>query len=754
MTSRKILAFLVLSLFIMMTISSQGTMAISKAPTTGTTTYLEWSYDEDKTHTRSESASLSESASYSETQTHSREITQNVPLIESINSHQVWYFRYINKSKADPKDYWVKENGWGRWKAYPNTTTDGIFNGAWVRYAHYDGVWNDFAMAFWGLREKWVGANWEADAASVTVVNDTNVVDKLDWLGLNYGTEQHKAYYVQYNDTSLDEVVFEELLIPAFVEVKVIVKNYQVSIKESVDSSVDLAGSYNFTGNYDLTRNGVEVRINDGSNLAFGYFADRDVSVDYFFKGGFTVSGGLSLNRSVDMKYTSNDSSVEQWRRPIWWQDLTFVTKGRWSTKWNETGNLFAIGVLQSIIQGMLTRKSEETEPNLAIWGNLNPGYILSYVDTDGDGLLGAVLNGSEITTADTLRALGIPGGYNLVGNYNYSDAIDAIVYTKIGDTTLLDIDEDASHYISKDFNISGSYNPLSANITQPSLDFEWETPVEDADGKTTFEWTVTYDGMPVSWVTDNGTVTKIYRADESAATDYAMDFTYNYEYVVDPQNGEATLTTNYIQSGITDSDLLKDLEDTSMATWKRDYFLTMTVVSDDAGSGFSNDTMTIEQKIGDTTKFIDQEFGGSKATYTQGTNNYQAKTSTINLISGKGETHDPEANITDMNPYVSAVSRRVADVLMKYTASDLSGYLPNIAWHGRENIVITSYPTWDPSEQLVHDPTFSAFYSPVERNYTTSTSTKTPGFAFTVSLLALGVGAAIIAIYSRRKRR
>ncbi|MFX1252717.1 MAG: hypothetical protein ACFFCZ_14015 [Promethearchaeota archaeon] len=746
MTSRKILAFLILSLFIMMTISSQGAIAISKAPTTGTTTYLEWSYDEDKTHTRSESTSLSESASYSETQMHSREITQNVPLVESIDFHQIWYFRYINKSKADPKDHWVKENGWGRWKSYPNTTSDNLFfSGIWARYAHYN-TWGGLAKLIWGL----AGTGWSANAASVTVVNDTNVVDKLDWLGLNYGTEQHKAYYVQYNDTN--EIVFEELLIPAFVEVKVVVKNYQVSIVESVNSSVDLAGSYNFTGNYDLTRNGIEVRINDGENLAFGYFADRDVTVDYFFKGGFTVSGGLSLNRSVDMKYTSNDSSVEQWRRPIWWQDLTFVTKGRWSTKWNETGNLFAIGVLQSIIQGILTRKSEETQPNLAIWGNLNPGYILSYVDTDGDGLLGAVLNGSEITTADTLRALGVPGGYNLVGNYNYSDAINAILYTKIGDTTLLDIDEDASNEISKDFNVSGSYNPLSANITLPSLDFEWEAPVEDADGTTTFNWAVTYNDMPVSWVTDNGTATKIYRADESAATDYAMDFTYDYEYVVDPQNGEATLTTNYIQSGITDSDLLKDLADTSMATWKRDYFLTMTVVNDDAGSGFSNDTMTIEQKIGDTTKFIDQEFGGSKATYTQDGNSYNAKTSTINLITGKGETHDPEANITDMNPFVSAVSRRVADVLMKYTASGLSGYLPNIAWYGRENIVITSYPTWDPSKSVVHDPTFSAFYNPVERNYTTSTTTKAPGFALTVSLVALGVGAAIIAIYSRRR--
>jgi hypothetical protein len=228
------------------------------------------------------------------------------------------------------------------------------------------------------------------------------------------------------------------------------------------------------------------------------------------------------------------------------------------------------------------------------------------------------------------------------------------------------------------------------------------DTPVEQ-DDKAIFSWKTVYDDMPMSWWAKN----------ESAAIRARdpTDITYGYTLTIDPVSGLAILESTYEQSKIQDSQLqdMMDSQEMSMATYRRDYYLSVTQTTQDTSGSFARPESQFDITVSGQDLFS-QNFGGSKEQYhlqNDSSTKYDSGTSVMNLLTAEGFSGEP-TNKTNRNPYSSPISRRIAAALTQWSADT---FRSDIAWIFRENLVITSYPTWN-GEGIVHDPAYSAYYA------------------------------------------
>lgn len=777
---KRIVMLFFLSLFVISfaqpQLNLQSTLAANQ--TSGTFYGFDWEYGEE-TRTFDKAFGYSHSFSEEEEITSTKPYTINAPIRTGLEITDVFWQRLTNRSMAAPTNEWQPPGSPQNWHGYradgflTNKTDAG---GAWYRYHGIENlnwgssiIWPQAANFSWFGRQIDIGlaenntlqTSWKTSYASLlhlaTFDSAWNItVPMQDWLGIVYSTMNVSGYIINYVYNSGtpefqdDVVVFQEFLVPQFVLVKVITKLHQVSVIETSSVAASLSGAFNFSGIWQEDLYGQHVSIKDGTNYWFDYFALNSGKVTFNVTGGFSLHGYLSSNVTREVTYVDGGDPVPESVRPVWLQSLRIRLAGDWDHSHAENGTLYGQGAIQSIIQVLLTKASTDQAPNLAAWGNFNPGRMIGYKDVDGDGILTAFLNESQIATPDTIMAVGFPEGAHLEGDYKAKTFANADVYMSLGDWEIVDEESSVTVPIDATINETWGYDPRNSGTGPSDVSLSWTDPVE-SDGKAIFEWETTYSDTPVTWWAKNDSA-------EIVTQDIA-DITYSYSLTIDPEEGEANLESTYDQSAIQDNTLKNMISSQSMnmATYYRDYYLSMNQTSADASGSFARPESQFDMTVKGEDLFS-QNFGDKKETYylhNTPTITRNAGTSVMNLLTAEGFSGEP-TNQTERNPYSSPISKRLAAALTQWSADT---HTEGISWIFRENLVITSYPIWN-GEGITHDPAFSAYYAGTgareqESSETSgppasSTEEGIPGFGLVSSLVLLS---AIVLLIEKRKR-
>ncbi|MHA2095456.1 MAG: hypothetical protein ACW98F_12625 [Candidatus Hodarchaeales archaeon] len=677
----------------------------------------------EQTRNFTKTVSYSQSFSESESETKTRDFTIQAQIRTGLEVIDVFWQRWTNRSKVAPSSTWERPDSPQNWRGYrpDGYLTNGTdAGGAWYRYHGITELaWNSFSQSWnisWfgrqvdiGLAEKWINPSWLTSYAILTEVGDADV-PMQDWFGTAYDYSNLPMYHIAYvydSETPLDfnddEVVFQELLIPKFVFIRVKTTPVSVDVSETSTAAASLSGQFNFSGSWIENLYGQHVSIKDGRNYWYDYFALISGDVDYDYSAGFTLDGSLSTNVTREVTFTSNGSVVPESIRPIHLQSLRLVLAGFWDFYEEEAGVMYGEGAIQSMIQVLLTKASTETAPNLAVWGNFNPGRVIGYRDVDGDKILSAYLNESYIATPDAIMAVGIPEGAHIEGTYYGNGVANAQVYSSLGDWIIADNETDITRTVDRSF--------------------------ED-------------DDMPTTWWARNSSMQRVSRD--------LTDITYGYSLTMAPEVGVSTLESTYQQSGIQNPQLkeMMSSQELSMATYHRDYYLSVTQITQDASGSFARPKSQFDMTVAGQDLFS-QDFGGSKEQYyllSDPSTNYNSGTSVMNLLTAEGFSGEP-TNQTTRNPYSSPISKRIAAALTQWSADT---HTQDISWLFRENLVITSYPTWN-GEGIVHDPVFSASYEGTgsHEDATSEDDGGVPGFTFVIPFVFLLLASSVV-----KKRR
>ncbi|MHA2215000.1 MAG: hypothetical protein ACXACY_03660 [Candidatus Hodarchaeales archaeon] len=712
--------------------------------TSGTFFGFDYEYGE-QMRNFTKTVSYSQSFSESESNTKTREFTIQAPIRTGLEVKDIFWQRLTNRTKVAPSTSWQLPNSPQNWRGYrpDGYLTNGTeAGGAWYRYNGIKNLnWNNFSQALnisWfgrrldiGLAEKWLFPAW---FTSYTILSEVGTVDvpMQDWLGTTYAMTNKPMYHIAYvfdsgtpADQNDDEVVFQELLVPKFVFIKVLTTSMAVEVSETSSVAASLTGKFNYSGTWTENLYGQHVSVKDGTNYWFDYFALISGNVEYEYAAGFTLDGALSTNITREVTFASNGSAVPESIRPIHLQSLRIVLAGNWDFYEEESGILHGEGAIQSMIQVLLTKASTETSPNLAVWGNFNPGRVIGYRDVDGDNILTAYLNESLIATPDAIMAVGIPEGAHIAGSYYGNGVANAKVYTSLGDWIIADEEKDVEQTVDRSFEEIWGYDPRNPGTGPNSVNLNWYTP-EQENGKAKFSWKTTYDDMLMTWWAKNSSVDRVVQD--------TTDLTYDYTLTLAPETGIATLASTYQQSGIQERQLkeMMSSQEVSMAAYRRDYYLSMTQIGQDASGSFARLESQFDMTVAGQDLFS-QDFGGAKEQYYLANDPdtlYSSGTSVMNLLTAEGFSGDP-TNQTARNPYSSPVSKRIAAALTQWSADTR---MEDVSWIFRENLVITSYPTWN-GEGIVHDPTYAASY---EATGSHKEESPIPGFTITFSIIIL----------------
>ena len=764
-----------LILFLIFVVQSPLNPVMADTQTSGTFYGFDWEYGEEMRNF-TKSVDFAESFSENESNTVTKTYTRNAHIRTGLVTQDIFWERWTKRPKVTLGDNWELPGSPQNWLGY---RADGYLSnasgqgGVWFRYVGVTvtnwgpGIFGQAANYSWfgrqidvGLAEIALIPAWKTSYANLTFIENVTVPMK-DWLGIIHGYTEVPSYNITYSYDvgtptilSDDEIVFVEKLIPRFVLVKVETKVVEVSVKETTNVSASLSGQFNFSGTWEENLYGQHVSVKDGLNYWFDYFALISGNVIYDFKGGFTLAGSLSNNVTREVKFTSNNTDVPESIRPAGLQSVRIRLSGEWDNYAEENGTLYGQGAIQSMIQVLLTKASTTQSPNLAAWGNFNPGRVIGYKDVDGDGILTAFLNESQIGTPDVIMAVGFPEGAHLDADYLAKSNLEANVYMSLGDWIIADNESSATVDVDKTVNVTWGYDP---RVPNPDFDVSltWVDPVE-SDGEATFEWETKYKNTPMTWWARNDT-------SEHIAID-DTDITYSYSLKITPVSGEAILSTTYEQSEINDPQIreMMSSQEMSMATYRRDYFLSMTKIGADSSGSFARPESQFEMTVAGKDLFS-QNFGGAKEEYylhSDPKTLYKSGTSVLNLLTAEGFSGEP-TNQTQRNPYSSPISKRLAAALTQWSAD---AHTEDISWIFRENLVITSYPTWN-GDGITHDPTYAAAYVATEERVeetseTTGTSETSgppptsaedgvPGFGLGLSLVLLAVVTTLV-----RKRK
>lgn len=651
------------------------------------------------------SDSFSESRSETKTASYNRWVS----FPTSVESRNLFWYRYINQTRFKASENWTLQGGFG-WNK-----TVGNFTGPWDAWWRYNGIsvlnWNPLQqlVGLTGL----VGAGWSTSYANLTKIRN-ETIPKLNWLRQDFGSTNESIYHIGYyfnhstSDTSDDELVFEELLIPAYVYVVVTFEAHKLSITTTSDYGVSLGGSYNLSGSYEETIWGHNVEIKLADRYRLAYRAIENATGNYSLAGGFSLDGKISHNATHTVQF-ENGTPVPEAICPRWLRSFNSSSDGSWSFNYAENGTFFGVSALQGIIQGVLTTLSNESFADLVIWGGWDTGRMIGYVDDNGNDRLDVELNNSVIETPDKIFALGLPEGVHIKGNATATSAVTAGFFREdvIKGSRYNQISKVTSR--SSPFDRIHGFDPEDPSITLGSTTLAWDTPTYNSGtGKANFGWTLSRDDWPVWWTVSNGTVERLVVIDK-------IDLSDSYDLEIDTTAGIATLQNDYTQSTVTNSTLAAMVADLSLATYHRDLFLSVSALQKgmDGATGQETDVNSI--KIGGIS-VATAVFGDTKANYTLGgtANEYTSQTTVMNLLTMSGQVGNTSSiESTGWNPFISPLAQRVALGLVHVTASSLGALFGgNVHWLLSENIVVISYPTWGGAGPLVHDPTYTATFA------------------------------------------
>ncbi|MFQ5978086.1 MAG: hypothetical protein ACE5OZ_08160 [Candidatus Heimdallarchaeota archaeon] len=381
---------------------------------------------------------------------------------------------------------------------------------------------------------------------------------------------------------------------------------------------------------------------------------------------------------------------------------------------------------------------------------------MFGYADVDGNNRLDLKLNGTEITTPDVVFAMGLPEGIRLEGNASATSVGKASFGYEDSTGSSLTTTETNKTTQTATFDYVHGFDPTQY---QGKTRLDWEEPSYDAEtGKAQFDWTLNRIDWPVYWVAAN-------RSYSDTFID-TMNFTDAYSLEIDTENGVATLSNDYSQSAVTDPTLAAMVSDLSLATYHRDIFLSVSALEKGMDGARSQQVDANDIAIGGVS-VATAVFGDTKANYTIGNPPVENTTQTtvLNLLTMSGQVGDTSTIEGDPegNPFISPVAQRVALGLVQLTADGLDEeHVGDVTWTLSENIVMTSYPNWGGKGPLVHDPTFTATFSPKaaeEPGTDTDTTSEpepesTPEVASAAGVLVIGSLLVTLSLIRRRTRK
>ncbi|MHA2368974.1 MAG: hypothetical protein ACXADX_09140 [Candidatus Hodarchaeales archaeon] len=643
--------------------------------------------------------------------------TFTVPIVKDYTVGGVFYHRLVNASKANPVNAWenlTREEGEGWEGAFGNETINWRIKGLTE-----EPYWNYTQQYEAGLAgpgpTNVTDVSWWTDGARVNSSADygldNTTIFFVNWKGEilgNMSSEWTIVWYLWWNrSTGVVEVVFQEFLIPWFIIVEPVYDSLEFVVTAKTDSQVDIRGSVNVSAAYEETVWGHDVEIVLPGHYHLAYRAIENATGSYALSSGFSMSMRISLNQSISVRLTNGTDLFPEDQLPGWLQSSNTTIEGDWSFKYEENAEFFGVTALQGIVQGILTKLSTESYADLVIWGGWKPGRMFGYADVDGNNRLDLMLNGSEIATPDVVFAMGLPEGIRLEGNASATSVEKASFGYEDSTGSSLTTAETNKTTQTATFDYVHGFDPTQY---QGKTSLDWEEPSYDAEtGKAQFDWTLNRKDWPVYWFAAN-------RSYSDTFID-RMDFTDAYSLEIDTENGVATLSNDYSQSAVTDPTLAAMVSDLSLATYHRDIFLSISALEKGMDGARSQEADVNSIAIGGVS-VATAVFGDTKAKYTIGDPPIENTTQTtvLNLLTMSGQVGDTSTIEGDPegNPFVSPVAQRVALGLVQLTADGLDEeHVGDVTWMLSENIVVTSYPNWGGKGPLVHDPTFTATFSP-----------------------------------------
>ena len=733
-----------------------------------------WAYNQNKERVRSSSITVTDSATVDKSVTNSKTIQTNMQLITGFQNIDFYYDRYVKFVMRDGANSTYKqEKGLGLKGSVGNTTgnVDNILTAAFNAFYRYDWATKYIftfnksqllGQAILGLAgglKLWTGniyvgnsltSAWFTTNVSVSIIQ-YRTVPMIDIFQQKYGEmsvpELNITYLFDQNQTpgnlADDQVTLIEHIVPEYQLISVKTQSFPVTVQQSTLTSASLTGSYNFTGQYSETNIGDEVLISDGNNFVFGWYGLESTTINYNQSGGFTIQGALTWTVTNDISFSNGTKVSENIRMP-WWRSSNMSFNGLWSHAFSSQGSIFGKGALQTIIEAIRTRASTSAQDQLLIWANIIPSTMFGYSDTDNSGDASVRLNGSSLEILDTVMAVGLAQGVNIQQTYHYDNHVNAHSFWQLGTNVLSDKAVDSTGSGVSILNESWGANPNSSEFSSTSVDFSWTSPVE-SNGKVTFKWGIAYNKFPVTWAITDGT-TEILNHVE------LMNLGYDYTLTVDPTNGEAVLSNTYENSGFQNATVKAMANQLSFATYKRDLFLGMQKSSDKADSTEAVNQGNLTTTFGNT-EVIDQAFGGTKQQYSLADGSkYDSQTTIVNVITGTGTSGEPESvNVSTYSPFASSwFGRNVGLSLLKWSADNRTQN-SGVNWQFRENLVITAYPTWK-GQGIVHDPTYSAVYTPREGQNPSSNPSSTSSAPWDLSFSIMALFMVISIVHLKRK--
>ena len=619
--------------------------------------------------------------------------------------------------------------------------------------------------------------NWKL----ITYVANSTTNNTIDTFFSKYYTSYTLSANETYSIMALNNDTYEEVgpfnldgyevsVTPAYKGEQYYLKpKYAVGNVPGVyrDAIVNVVYSYDYTINsttninehYEEVSNYYTVEVMDGDNYYFKYvgFQNATLTFDgtYSIQYDFDINFGYAINATFD-----NGTEIPTKYLPSWLVDklgrYEYYAQGTFYAEVNYNIDAFYLAPLQGYLQAVVPRNStsllmslsggdgldiSQSNIKLAILANFNPGYIVGFKDTNGNGQLDVSFDGVEFNVTDVLTTLGIPEGASLTftGNdyYNFTSTEKIYIDGSLVSSNTTG-DEENTTYNSEKFY--WGYDPSTVGaFTTNTI---WNNPVDLGNYKYKFEFGIEYVDYPITWW------------DLEGSGSFIMDtitLKYTYTLIVDRLNGVATLSSTYQQSAV--SPTVKSMvTGEGMATFMYNLALT----AGDLGLGIpgvqSIPVTNVSAALPGDIPLYDVNFGGTKAQYTLDGTPYTATTNAITLLVVAGTITPNDTLEMDSSFIESPVATKLMNMKAHALGNDSFEFVASL------NLFITSYPEWEGGE-IIHDPEVDTYYNAVGISSGSGGEEETPAPSTNIGfdgydVLLMGFAVIFGVMMFKRKRR
>ncbi len=496
------------------------------------------------------------------------------------------------------------------------------------------------------------------------------------------------------------------------------VKNVQVTLNWTTITVAALAYYSVYNVNYSVNVEEWYAQIRDGNRHFLHVSAFKRGQLNFTQFGFFKLDYFMFVANLVNLTYAENDSYVPDAMYPVVLKPSAFSMRGQMSLLDIAQSNLTTIGTTNTILQAFHARLSEnfnQTEVNassLVAWLIQTTPRLIAYQDANFDNQLNLAFsteNGLEVTDGDLVKYIGITEAFRGT----------SVHYRKFNHT----FEQNASYFEGFNFKevsqnesvVEESYSFVRLGLGDTEAPFSqnpyWNEPeVDNSTGAVKFHFGIEYRNFPVTWVNT---------LNESDIVQDPMNITYDYVYVINPQNGTATLSPTITYGGISDPALKSEMDGLGLATLYKSDFLSIQAVSakrvteaEDNVTSTRAAAFAVVSFSGPESNFSTIENRGAKENYTLDGTQYQTNVSVLNLVSVSGFA--AAGNVTT---FESDSADTVGSSYLETTEIAALNYTY------RKDLILVSYPIWN-GGKIVHDPTFSSVYVPAPPS---SSETSTP---------------------------